>query len=126
MKIKANRENTLPEINYDEFKGTLDISGRAVSPEVVEHFEKFLPYFEKTLNNDPTDLNVTIDIEYYSTKMSRIFLDLFYIIKREVAERGKLASIEWIVEEGDEDLHEAAMDYKELTDLNIFVTEKPE
>lgn len=126
MILPGNEAHTLPIINYDEIRGTVHIKGKSISPEVEEYYGEFLPYFKDCLSKAPQDLKVTMELEYFNTKSSRILMTFFGIIKDEVAERGFSPDITWILEEGDEDMREAVEDYEDLTKLKMKIEEVPE
>jgi len=126
MILPGNETHTLPIIVYDEMKGKIKIKGRSISNEVEQYWGEFLPYLQDCAKKNPTNMDITIELEYFSTKTSKILMTFFGIIKDEIVECGFDATINWTVEEGDEDMLETAQDYESLTDLKFNIIEKPE
>jgi hypothetical protein len=107
-------------------KGTVHIKGRSTSPEAQDYFNEFLPYLKDCTKKRPTDFRITMELEYFSTKTSKILMDFFGIIKDEIVGYGFDASVDWVIEDGDEDMLETAQDYEYLTQLKFNIIKKPE
>jgi hypothetical protein len=125
MILPGNLTNTLPKVIYEEFEGTLSISGRSTSPEVEEYFEEFIPYLKDNLIKDPIDIVASFDFDFFNTKTSRIIMKILYILKKHVYDAGKNLKISWAYEEGDEDLFEAGKDYEDIIKIPFEFIEKP-
>jgi hypothetical protein len=125
MILPGNSANTLPKVIYEEMKGTISMKGRSISPEVKRYFDDFIPYFEEQIKSKPMNLKIDLDFEYFNTVTSRILLNFFKIAKTVEEEKFKV-NIDWYVEEGDDDMADAAYDYQEMTGLKINIIEKPE
>ena len=126
MILPGNEAKTLPSIAYEEMKGTIHIKGRSISPEVEAYYGDFLPYLEDNLKKNPMNLKIDIEFEYFNTKTAKLMMQFFGIVKKNVVEKDLDANITWIIEEGDDDLLEAAEDYEELTKLKFNYITKPE
>jgi len=126
MILPGNESHTLPIIVYEEMQGTIHLKGRSISSEVDQYFDDFLPYLQENLVKNPMPVAITMEIEYFNTKTAKIFIKFFDIIKKYVVDKGLGYSVTWIVEEGDEDMREAAEDYEQLTRLKFTYVEKPE
>lgn len=125
MILKGNETNTLPTIDYNELDGYVKISGRSVSLEIVAYFEEFLHYFEKYVEKTPSDLTINIDFEYFNTQTVRLMIRFLKFVKK-VEEKGFKAKVNWFVEEDDEDMLDAGVDFKSVVDLNFnFIYKKP-
>ena len=126
MILPGNEAHTLPIINYDEMRGTIHMKGKSISPEVEEYYGEFLPYLDDCLKKDPRDIRVTMELEYFNAKTSKILMDFFGILKDQVVANGYGYDITWILEEGDEDMREVIQDYEDLTKLKMKIEEVPE
>ena len=123
MILPGDEKNTLPEIVFDEMKGTVSIKGRSISPEVNVYFEEFISYFKDCIQKQPMNLKVDIDMEYYNSSTSRILVDFFKSAKI-VEEKNFNVDISWYIEKDDEDMIERAHDYESLVGLKFNVIEK--
>jgi hypothetical protein len=124
MILNSNEANTLPIIEYDELKGEVKISGRSVSVEVNDYFEKFLEYFENYIFKNPTDLNITFEFEYFNTQTVRMIIKFLKNAKK-VEESNYKVSVRWIVEEDDEDMIDAGIDFEGVVGIDFnFIYKK--
>jgi hypothetical protein len=125
MILPGNERNTLPKIIFEEMKGTIIIRGRSISSEVPYYFKEFLTYLEDCLLKNPMNLEIDIDLEYFSTETARELMRFFKIVKI-VKEKNFEININWFIEGGDEDLRQAGEDYQDITKLNFNIIEKTE
>jgi len=119
MIIETNLGNTLPRIEFDEIKGTLLIKGRSIYNTPEKFYNELIDYI-KVYAHYPTDLTVTMDIEYFNTKTSKCFMDLFEICLK-VKKKGAKLTINWLVDEDDQDMIDAGQDYQYLIDASFNI-----
>ena len=112
MIIEENLDRTLPRIEFDEVKGTLLIKGRSIYTDPEKFYAELVCYI-KVYANYPVDLTVTVDIEYFNTKTSKCFMDLFNACLL-VKKKGAKLTIDWIIDDDDQDMLDAAGDYQDL------------
>jgi hypothetical protein len=124
--MPGNESHTLPIIVYDEMKGKIKIKGRSISNEAEQYWGEFLTYLKDCTSKRPTDMDITIELDYFGTKTAKILMTFFGIIKDEIVTHGFKANIDWVAEEGDDDNLDIANDYQSLTDLTFNIITKPE
>lgn len=111
--MKFEGTDKLPSLEFNEDSGKIKIFGRSVGVEAKEDF--WNPLIEK-LNNyldEPRDIEITIDLEFFSTASSKSILEMFRLVKQKVVkEYHKKFIVEWVYD--DEDLLEAGEDYESM------------
>ena len=109
--MKFEGTKTLPSLEFDEDKGQIKIYGRSVDVEAKDNFwDPLLNHLEKYLD-EPKDIVVSIDLEFFSTRSSKSILEMFKLIeKKTVKENQKEFIIDWIYD--DDELLEAGEDYE--------------
>ena len=112
MIIEANVDNTLPSVNFDEVAGKLEIKGRSIFGSPEEFYTELNDYID-VYANYPSDLDVTMDLEYFNTPTARCLVNFFKSCKK-VIEKGAKLKINWIVDEDDTDMQEAGEDFSEI------------
>jgi len=125
MILPGNEAKTLPKIVYEEMKGTVLIQGRSIATTAEEYFDEFVPYFKHCVEKKPMDLTMDIDLEYFNTKSSRIFVEIFEIAKT-VEEHNHKVTVNWYYEEGDENMLDSGADYEYVSKLKFNYIKKPE
>lgn len=111
--MKFEGTNTLPSLIFEEDQGTILIEGKAVDVECRENF--WNPLLEKleTYLEEPRDITVTIDLDYFSTRSSKAMLEMFKLISDKSQLNNKEFIVEWYYGD-DEDTLEAGEDYQSM------------
>ena len=105
----------VPTIEFNANTGVLSISGRAMSFSGGE-VDFFLPVKKwiQDYSLSPVENTIlNVQLAYYCTHASKVLLDIFRILEG-VYLSGKSVTINWYHEENDNDMIEAADDYKSL------------
>jgi hypothetical protein len=113
MIVKANDLNTLPYFSLDEINGIIELKGRSIAVEADEHFEPILDYLQNFLMYNPMDMTITIQLEFFNTKTSRILLNMFKMVKKSVDENDCKLTVNWHYD-NDEDSKDAGQDYQNI------------
>ena len=124
MLIEENKEKTLPRVCIDEEKGTIEISGRSVSPQTNEFFEPIMDYLQMYLDYKLSSIEITIDLEYFNTSSSRILLNLFKLAQENSEKHGYEAKVRWITENDDDGMEDAGSDYASMVKLPFEFIQK--
>ena len=111
MKFEGNHE--LPSLEFNEDEGTLKIWGRSIATEAKADF--WAPLLDKldTYLNDPRDIVVTMEMEFFATSSAKAILEMFNLLTEKVVINNKRhVLIKWISD--DEDMEEAGEDYQSM------------
>ena len=111
MEFKGNNE--LPSLEFNEDEGTIKIWGRSTGTEARADF--WGPFIDKldTYLNDPRDIVVTIEMEYFATSSAKAMLEMFSLLSQKVIVINKRkVLVKWISD--DEDMEEAGQDYQSM------------
>ena len=111
MKFEGNHE--LPSLEFIEDGGMIKIWGRSIATEARADF--WSPLIDKldTYLDEPRDIVVIIEMEFFATSSAKAMLEMFNLIADKVVVKNKReAVIKWISE--DEDMEEAGEDYQSM------------
>jgi hypothetical protein len=105
----------VPTVDFNANTGVLTIKGRATSFSGGE-VDFFLPvkkWVSEYSLSPAENTTLNVQLEYYCTHVSKVLLDIFRILDK-VYLSGNSVTINWYHEEDDNDMIEAADDYKNL------------
>jgi len=111
MKFEGNHE--LPSLEFDEATGYMKISGYSVAMDDRDFWGPLTAKVEEYLEQ-PRDINLDIELEYFNTPSAKRLLHLLKIID----DKAKNAIVTWI-DDDDEDMREAGEDYASMINKNI-------
>jgi len=104
---------TSPEIRFDEEKNILSIKGESFPENVADFYNPILSWIENHLESiEDKEFIVNMEIIYFNTSSSKVFLDMFDILD-EAAEEGKQTYLNWIFHEENESAMEAGEEFQE-------------
>ena len=109
MKFEGNHE--LPSLELIEDEGILKIWGRSIMMEPKDFWQ---PLYEKmdVYLEDPRDIVISIDLEFFNTPTAKKLLDLLNLLKVKTDKNKRKLLIKWFYE--DEDIKEAGEDYQSM------------
>lgn len=106
-----------PEILFDIENKQFVISGRSLPEDVTAFFESTLEWLKQLQDSNLTEFTLEFKLEYFNTASSKIILDILSLLE-DVNNSGNIKIyIKWFSPEDDEDMIEAAEEYKELVEL---------
>lgn len=106
-----------PEILFDVENNQFVISGRSLPEDVTAFFESTLEWLKQLQDSNLTEFTLEFKLEYFNTASSKIILDILSLLE-DVNNSGNIKIyIKWFSPEDDEDMIEAAEEYKELVEL---------
>ena len=103
-----------PYINFDATSGRLQIHGYSLPENSFEFYEPIISWLDKytVAPNKKTEFDIRLVI--LNTSSSKMFMDIFRKINQLVELNNSEVSVVWYYEIDDEDIHEIALEYKEI------------
>jgi len=110
MKFEGNHE--LPSLEFIEDEGKLKIWGRSTSIEArADFWEPLIDKMDEYLN-DPCDIVIELDFEYFSTVSAKLILEFLYLCQSKAVQHSRKTLVKWIYD--DDDGREAGEDYASM------------
>lgn len=112
----------MPKIIFDKQKGIFSISGTSRPEHPTQFYAPVLEWMKNYLTNPNSKTVLEINIEYFNTSTSKVFLDLFELLE-EAANRGIEVHVNWYYVPDDEEMMEAGEELLELVSLPYSLLE---
>jgi len=100
-----------PEINFDLFKGVLEITGPSTPENSIEFYQPLIDALDKYSASAQPDTTVNMRLEYFNTSSSKCILFVFQKLEK-IHKSGSSVTINWYCEGDDQDMIEACQDYE--------------
>ncbi len=114
--LKQNCNCKTPNI-YFKSTGELSISGRSIAENITEYYKPALNWICSLMNYPPEKIELTIQLEYFNSKSSRILLHLIKLLEQLQIKGKSKVVINWLYDEYDEDMLEAGSDYQSIVNV---------
>ena len=102
----------------DAQTGTLSFSGRSVSEHSVEFFKPVMDWLEKYMEDPLEKTQCIFKFEYFNSAARKSLVEIFKILQS-MSRSGKVISVEWHYDEGDESMKEMGEEYANLFNLKF-------
>lgn len=121
----VNIKGTLktPEIRCTAASGLLEIRGRSIPGNAVEFYEPVVKWIEDYSEKALKNTKAIIELEYFNTSSSKMLLDILKQLEKLQLSGKSDVLLEWVYEQGDEDLKQAALEYNEFLHIQIDLVE---
>ncbi|MEX0986209.1 MAG: DUF1987 domain-containing protein [Bacteroidales bacterium] len=103
--------------------GKIIFRGRSIPEDVAVFYEKVMIWIQRYCNEPSAFTEIEIEMEYLNSGTSKYLLKILKVIKEMQYNEFNL-KINWIYEEGDDDILERGEYYASILDLQINFTEK--
>jgi len=104
---------TTPEINFNSKNHILEIRGSSYPENISEFYGQVFSWLNEYLEFiDDQNINVNIDLVYFNSTSSKVFMDLFDLLDEAVNE-GKNINIKWYYDEDDTDSLEFGEEFQD-------------
>ena len=95
-----------PLINLDVNKGVFELVGKSYPENTFEFYKPMMDWTEEYFAGNEQDITiVNLEIIYFNSSSSKLFFDFFDLLE-EAHNNDKNVEVNWIYEEGDEDILE--------------------
>ena len=110
-----------PYINFNAELGSLQIHGYSLPENSFEFYDPILKWLDKYIlsPNEKTKLDVRLVV--LNTSSSKMFIDIFRKINKLVENNNSEVSVVWYYEIDDEDMHEMAIQYEEISKASFKI-----
>ncbi|MFZ5940512.1 MAG: DUF1987 domain-containing protein [Bacteroidota bacterium] len=99
-------------------KGRIKLKGRSIPEDVGIFYDEILAWFQEYAEDPSALTEVDVEMEYLNSGTSKYILRFLKLLK-EVEEKGNKLKINWIYEEGDDDILERGEYYSSILELDI-------
>lgn len=100
-----------PEISYDPDNSVLSIKGSSFPENTYNFYQPIFSWLNEFLDrNDFQNLKVHLDLTYYNSSSSKVFMNLFHLLE-EHYNAGKSLMINWYYDPEDQDSLEEGEDF---------------
>jgi hypothetical protein len=106
--------DTLPSVSLNT-NGEIKIEGRALPENAAKFFQ---PLYNWANEFNAEEVNITINLEYYNTSVSKHLYDFLKIFDENMA--NKKINLVWMYEEGDDEMQESGEIYMDLLTRTNF------
>jgi len=119
--IKIAKTNKTPEVIIDYPRNTISITGICIPENAHDFFEPILLELKNYKKRKP-ELLFDVYLEYFNSGSSRGLLALF--LEAAKFEKGFIkASVNWLVEEGDDELKQSGEVFEQISKLTFTYKE---
>jgi len=92
-----------PEINFDQTSSSLFIRGSSFPENTYNFYEPIFSWLKDFLDNPEfSDLGLHLDLNYYNSSSSKVFMNLFHLLDG-YFKSGKRLAVNWYYDPDDED-----------------------
>ena len=109
----------IPNVHFSAETGICELSGESYLEDTFTFYQPLMDWVKEYIQTQkPLTLNV--GLTYFNTASSRSILDLLQVLK-EYEGNGGTVSVNWTVQDWDEDMQQEVEDFSMDTDLPIKV-----
>lgn len=117
--LLIEKTQSTPTIQFDILSNVLTISGESFPENTAKFYSPVLEWLREYLEqlDSATEVTMEIDIIYFNSSTSKIFMTIFDMLEGAV-ENGKKVCVNWRCDEKNETAFECGEEFKE--DLNVL------
>ena len=105
-----------PVIDF-KVSGELSITGRSITENIAEYFKPVLAWIGGLMDSPPAKIMLTIKLEYFNSKSSRIILQILKMLEQLYIQDKSNVQVNWLYEEDDINVYESGNDYKSIVSM---------
>lgn len=116
LKIEGNKTN--PAIEFDGYKGFIEIKGRSIPENSIEFYKSLIDWTAKYSKEPQPVTTVNIKLDYCNSFTRKFLLELLKTFKP-ITNTNRTLIINWFHDEDDEDFKNEGLIFGKLTKLEI-------
>ena len=105
-----------PEVNFKFSEGSLCISGRSITENPIQFYNKLSDVLALYIHNPQPSTIFKVELEYFNTSTSKCLVDLFKQLET-LHMKGNEVRVEWFYEDQDEEIMDSGEDYKDIVNI---------
>jgi hypothetical protein len=110
-----------PEVVLDPIQSIFSISGNSRPENPMQFYRPVFDWISEYLTNTETKFVFKVQMDYFNTSTSKVFLDLFELFEK--FKDDKDIHVVWLYQSDDEEMQEAGEELLDLVDLSHEVKE---
>ncbi len=114
--LTIEEKDDTPMVILDKNNQVFEISGKSLPEDVLEFYQPIYDWLESYVGEPNDETVFKMNIKYFNSASHKAINDIMDILA-EVNELGKKVLVQWHFLRDDDDMHEAGLDYAELTGL---------
>jgi len=124
LAIEATKQT--PKVSFDAENHVLEFQGESYPENMAEFAVPILSWLEKYLEQlGKQTFTVNIELTYFNSSSSKMLLDLFDKLEKEVENKGKNIIVNWIYDADDDGIEEYGEEFQEdLESLTFNLVQK--
>jgi len=111
-----------PAIHFDTAKGILEIKGRSIPENSIEFYKPLNEFISNYILLEKPHTTVNVFFDYFNTNSMKCVFDVFKKLEI-LAIKGHSVIINWIYEEGDDDMLEFGLDFQSVLKIPFTMKE---
>ncbi len=115
-KYSVDGTSVTPLINFDLAVGELEVRGFSIPENSIEFYRPLNEALDKYMTAAQETTNVTFELEYFNTSSSKCLLGILRKLES-INKSGSKVTVNWLYEDGDEDMLQAGQDYHAIISL---------
>lgn len=116
--IQLSETKKTPKVILDKEAEEFLFAGRSLPEDPNEFYFTIFEWLDEYLKFPKLETNIVFEMDYMNTASSKMFLKLFYKLKKAI-KQGRNINIKWIYDKDDEELFEAGSDFADMVDIPI-------
>jgi len=122
--LKIEGSANVPYVRCNPENGEISIKGRSIPEHPANFYEPIHNWIKKFAKTNPPKLNLTIYLDYLNTHSTECILVIFKILESDY--KNTDIQVNWLFDEGDEDMEELGENLSEMVDIPFKTKEKLE
>ncbi len=121
-KFISEKTNYSPRIVFDPSMNYFEISGMSRPENTINFYKPVIEWLREFFKRPDSEMILNFRMVYFNTASSKLLLSIVNTLEQAHKE-GKKVEVLWSYEIGDEDMHEAGLEFKEIAQIPFTIQE---